>query len=120
MTIPANTAMDYADAKAALKAMAAGVTKLMDGINKLNSLLDPPTSKLPVDPKDPRNFYPLGTKSHKLTERGAEVIYRLFDLGFTPHAAGKAMGISFIAAQGRQAKWTAAGGFSRKPAVLED
>jgi hypothetical protein len=53
------------------------------------------------------------TESGKLTKRGVEVCYRLYDLGKSPPAVACLMGISLKAATNRIKLWQAAGGHER-------
>jgi hypothetical protein len=68
-------------------------TELQDDLHPLNSL----------------NRYDDG----RLTERGAETIYRLFDMGKSPMAAAYLMDLSIAAAKNRLKLWHAAGGKDR-------
>jgi hypothetical protein len=79
-------------------------------IERLRGLLHASEDLPTFNPKDPRNKSPDG----KLTPRGVEVCYRLFDKGKTRYAVKEAMGISFGAATHRLKAWTKAGGTSRK------
>ena len=85
---------------------------LIDGIqselDRLRGLLEPPTVKF--DPKDPRNK----TADGRLTPRGVEICYRLFEEGKTRYAVSQAMNISYGAASHRQTAWKKVGGASRK------
>jgi hypothetical protein len=60
-------------------------------------------------PRDPLNQY----DDKRLTKRGEEVCYRLFDQGKPPMALALLMGISLAAARKRQRMWLAAGGTTR-------
>jgi hypothetical protein len=62
-----------------------------------------------IDPKDPRNKL----SNQKLTERGVEVCYRLFDAGKSRYAVGALMEISFSAAKHRYELWLELGGAKR-------
>ena len=78
-------------------------------LERLRGLLQSKT--LPTfNPKDARNKTPDG----KLTPRGVEVCYRLFDQGKTRYAVKEAMGISFGAATHRLHAWNKAGGTNRQ------
>ena len=48
-----------------------------------------------------------------LTKRGAEICYRLFDLGKSPMAVAYLMGMTLRSAERRQRSWSKAGGASR-------
>ena len=76
-------------------------------LDRLRGLLEP---RLPeFDPKDPRNKASDG----KLTSRGVEICYRLFDKGATRYAVSRAMNISFGAASHRLKAWQKVGGTAR-------
>lgn len=75
-------------------------------------LADPLTG---IDPRDPRNK--LADK--KLSDRGIEVCYRLFDAGKTRYAVAELMDISFSAANYRYDIWTHAGGSNRTCGTLD-
>lgn len=77
-------------------------------LERLRGLLEPRSPEF--DPGDPRNKAADG----KLTPRGVEICYRLFDKGETRYAVSRAMSISFGAASHRQTAWRKAGGVSRK------
>lgn len=72
--------------------------------------------KLPTlaDGLDPRN-----KNGVNLTERGAEMIYRLFDDGAGYNRAAKTMNISQGAAKNRKAVWTKLGGLERQKRILD-
>lgn len=70
---------------------------------------------LELDPKDPRNKFPDG----KLTPRGVEVCYALFDAGRTRYAVAEAMAISYGAATHRLDAWKKAGGSERQKLSLD-
>ncbi|WP_316181367.1 MULTISPECIES: hypothetical protein [unclassified Bradyrhizobium] len=94
------------------------ITSLIDSIqeklDQLRGLIQP--SGIEVDdPKDPRNKLPDG----KLTERGVEVCYRLFDAGMTRYAVKEAMGISYGAATHRMDAWKKAGGHNRPKMAID-
>ena len=76
-------------------------------LDRLRGLLLPRSPAF--DPGDPRNKYDDG----KLTPRGVEICYRLFDEGATRYAVSRAMNISFGAASHRQTAWKKAGGAAR-------
>lgn len=83
------------------------INSLQADLDRLRSLIRP--EPLEFDPMDPRNKMPDG----KLTERGVEVCYRLFDEGKTRYAVAKAMDISFGAATHRQHAWRKARGLDQ-------
>lgn len=67
-----------------------------------------------VDGLDPRN-----KNGVNLTDRGAEIIYRLFDDGAGYNRAAKTLGISQGAAKNRKAVWTKLGGTNRQKRILD-
>ena len=67
------------------------------------------------DPMDPRNKKP----SKQLSERGVEVLYRLYDRGATPKTAAALIGVSHSTAQYRHEWWEASGGINRERRHLE-
>lgn len=62
-----------------------------------------------LDPKSPLN-----KRGKNLSERGVEVVYRLYDAGKTRHAVAAALDISFGAADHRHRTWLLAGGKQRQ------
>jgi len=54
-----------------------------------------------------------------LTERGVEILYRLFDDGAGYNRASKALGITQTAARNRKGLWEKKGGLERARAVLD-
>ncbi len=94
----------------------AAVQKITAAVSALRQIL---ASATPVafDPLDPANKYEVGGLE-KLTPRGIEICYRLFDQGLTRYAVGQAMNISFGAATHRFAAWQKAGGVNRSKQVL--
>ena len=82
------------------EAILSAIDSIQERLERLRGLIQP--SKMEVDdPKDPRNKLPDG----KLTQRGVEVCYRLFDAGMTRYAIKEAMGISYGAATHRMDAW---------------
>lgn len=61
-----------------------------------------------------QNGYDGGPSTGHLTKRGAEICYRLFDLGKSSIAVAYLMGISWQAAKLRQKRWNEAGGVHRQ------
>jgi hypothetical protein len=61
---------------------------------------------------DPANKYQVGGLE-KLTKRGVEICYRLFDAGKTRYAVASLMKISFGAATHRYKAWEKEGGLNR-------
>ena len=77
-------------------------------LDRLRGLIQPQGPEF--EPKDPRNK----TADGKLTPRGVEICYRLFDSGKTRYAVATAMGISFGAASYRLGAWQKVGGSNRE------
>ena len=84
-----------------------------DNLKRLRALLQPQATPN-FDPKDPCNK---GADS-KLTARGVEICYRLFESGKTRYGVASAMGISHKAATHRFAAWKKAGGSNREKMPL--
>lgn len=82
-------------------------------LDRLRGLIQP--QALQFDTKDPRNKYSDG----KLTPRGVEICYRLFDKGATRYAVSRDMNISFGAASHRQTAWKKVGGAARSKVRLD-
>jgi hypothetical protein len=82
-----------------------------EDIGRLNGELDLEGTGLTgiFDPSWPENRYDRG----RLTPRGAEICYRLFDAGKSPIAVAHLMGISLAASRRRQRMWSDAGGAAR-------
>lgn len=89
------------------------IDTIQDQLNRLRGLLLPTTYDF--DPRDPLNKLPDG----KLTSRGVETCYRLFDSGKTRYAVKEAMDISFGAATHRFHAWQKIGGSNREKQKLE-
>ena len=103
----------------AIDSITAGLERVMTGFANLKSLLAPVPEAIDgseINPRDPANKVEGG---NKLTERGVEVCYRLFDTGHTKYAVGVAMKISFGAAKHRFEAWQKAGGFDRQKLPLD-
>jgi hypothetical protein len=101
----------------AIDNITAGLERVMTGFANLKSLLAPipDTSDGPeIDPRDPTNKLENG----KLSDRGVEVCYRLFDAGKSRYAVGAEMEISFGAATHRFEAWKKAGGLNREKLSL--
>lgn len=62
-----------------------------------------------TDPRHPANQYDDG----RLTRRGQEVCYRLFDQGLSPMAVAHLMGLKLTSARTRQRRWLDIGGKER-------
>jgi hypothetical protein len=87
------------------------------GITKKSLLAPVPggADELGIDPGEPANKL----ESGKLTDRGVEVCYRLFDAGKSRNAVRAEMEISFGAATHRFEAWKKAGGLDRKKQTLD-
>jgi DNA-binding NarL/FixJ family response regulator len=94
--------------------------RVMAGFITLKSLLLPEAKAetADFDPKDPANKYEIGGLM-KLTPRGIEICYRLFDAGKSRYAVATLMGISFGAATHRLDAWKKLGGVERIKQLLE-
>lgn len=105
---------------AALDTISAGMDKMAAGIATLRQLLSPDQTPTDVgfDPKDPLNKFEVGGLE-KLTPRGVEICYRLFDKGMTRYGVAQAMDISFGAATHRHGAWQKAGGLERVKQPLD-
>jgi hypothetical protein len=91
------------------------IERIRGDLDRLQGLVQP--QKPDFDPMDPRNKL----RDGKLTRRGVEICYRLFDRGSNRYAVAEAMGISFGAATHRLQAWTDAGGQERaKMPLLDD
>ncbi|GJG96659.1 hypothetical protein [Cupriavidus pauculus] len=93
----------------------AGLERAMSGMQELKALLSESEPKPEFDPKDPSNKYPDG----KLTARGIEVCYRLFEAGYTRYKVAALMGIAFNSADNRYHTWKHLGGADRVKMPLE-
>jgi DNA-binding NarL/FixJ family response regulator len=104
----------------ALDNIADSLERLVAGVQTLRSHLLPECSPAPVqfDPKDPANKFEVGGLM-KLTPRGIEICYRLFDAGMSRYAVAQLMNISFGAASHRLAAWKNLGGPNRVKQPLE-
>lgn len=89
------------------------IDSIQSQLERLRRLVQP--QDFDFDPKDPRNKLPDG----KLTPRGVEVCYRLFDAGKTRYAVAEAMGISYGAATHRLDAWEKVGGAGREKAPID-
>ena len=96
--------MDMSTSQAAM----ATVTAIRFELDRLETLLSP-LAKAKLDPLDPRNKY-----GDKLTERGGEVCFRLFDDGVSIYGVHLAMKISYGGAKYRHQMWIKEGGADRK------
>ncbi|WP_250530499.1 hypothetical protein [Caballeronia sp. ATUFL_F1_KS4A] len=98
----------------AIDAVTSALERALTGLQTLRTLLIQPEPPAEFDPKDPANKF----KDGKLTPRGAEICYRLFDAGHTRYAVGALMDISFSAATNRYYSWRDAGGIAREKQPL--
>lgn len=65
-------------------------------------------------PDEEQRWHPLNQYDNKrLTQRGEEICYRLFDKGKLPMAVAHLLGISLKAARKRHGMWRASGGAGR-------
>ena len=74
------TGYDPVAVAAAFDTITDALERVMAGIANLKSILLPETDTADFDPKDPANKYEIGGLM-KLTPRGVEICYRLFDAG---------------------------------------
>jgi DNA-binding NarL/FixJ family response regulator len=116
------TSLDTEQGRGQMLDQIAALKKTIDsviaGLNSLEAQLrrpEPANILAGIDPKDPRNKQSNG----KLTERGIEICYRLFDSGKSRYAVATAMDISFSAAEHRIARWHQLGGVQRSPQPLD-
>lgn len=105
----ANSPNRSAEIKATALALIANIES---GLKSLRQLLDDGSES--SDPSDPLNKLPDG----KLTSRGVETCYRLFDQDKGRYAVAQLMGISFGAATHRFRAWEKVGGKSRSKTSL--
>jgi hypothetical protein len=98
----------------AIDTVSSALERAVIGLQNLKTLLVQPEPPAEFDPKDPANKFTDG----KLTPRGVEICYRLFDAGNTRYAVGALMDISFSAADNRFNAWQHAGGFEREKQPL--
>ncbi|WP_429819068.1 hypothetical protein [Ensifer sp. B1-9] len=114
------TTTETAQVCKALDDIASALERALAGITTLRSLFSPDDKKQEsdFDPKDPRNKYEIGGLM-KLTDRGIEICYRLFDAGKTRYAVKELMDISFGAADHRFKAWEKAGGVNREKMPLD-
>ena len=105
----------------ALDEVIAGLQRTITGLNMLREAGPVPeeADREDFDPKDPANKYEIGGLE-KLTPRGAEICYRLFDAGKSRYAVADLMGISFGAANHRYGSWLKAGGAQRRRMPLSN
>jgi len=98
-----------------LKSLESRIGKLLNvrrnDIHMVNEQLDLEGTELigPLHPSRPENRYGNG----RLTPRGIETCYRLFDIGKSPMTVSHLMRLSLSATRRRQHLWTASGGAKR-------
>ncbi len=104
----------------AIDDITAGLERVTAGFITLKSLLMPKAvaESAEFDPKDPANKHEIGGLM-KLTSRGAEICYRLFDAGKSRYAVASLMDISFGAATHRHEAWKRLGGVNRTKQPLD-
>lgn len=88
--------------------------KIIQDAQRVRALIQPKAADI-GDPKDPRNK----TVDGKLTPRGVEVLYRMFDQGLTRYAAADALSVSYAACSHRFGTYQKAGGKSRKRVSID-
>jgi hypothetical protein len=100
-----------------LKVRALGKQR-QERIKVLNSEISLKATKLngDRDPQHPLSKYDDG----RLTKRGVEICYQLFDMGKSAMAVAHLTGLSLGAARKRRKMWAAAGGASRAKANVEE
>ncbi len=114
------TGYDPAALAAAFDTITDALERVMTGIANLKNTLLPEgeTEIADIDPKDPANKYEVGGLM-KLTPRGVEICYRLFDAGKRRYAVKTLMDISFGAATHRYEAWQKLGGVNRVKQPLD-
>jgi hypothetical protein len=113
-------AYSHADVAQAMDNIADALERVMAGIASLKNILLPEaeTAMVDFDPKDPTNKFEVGGQM-KLTPRGIEICYRLFDAGKSRYSVATLMGVSFGAATHRLDAWQKLGGVNRVKQPLE-
>jgi hypothetical protein len=99
----------------AIDSITAGLERVTSGFQTLKSLLMSPAPAMELDPKAADNKYTDG----KLTPKGVEICYRLFDSGKTRYAVAALMDISFGGADHRYEAWKSLGGVARIKQPIE-
>jgi DNA-binding NarL/FixJ family response regulator len=104
----------------AIDDITAGLERVTAGFINLKSLLVPTAvaDTAEFDPKDPANKHEIGGLM-KLTSRGAEICFRLFDAGKSRYAVASLMDISFGAVTHRHEAWKKLGGANRTKQLLD-
>jgi hypothetical protein len=107
------------DIKALERRIRSLVRARRDEIAQLNAELSLEGTELTglFDPRWPENRYGTG---QRLTPRGVETCYLLFDLGKSPLAVAHLVGLSLTATRRRQQMWRALGGLDRERRPLAD
>jgi hypothetical protein len=95
------------------------VRKRREDIKLLNSELSLRDTELVgvFDPRWPENRY---DERARLTPRGIEICYRLFDLGKSAVAVAHLMGLSLASARRREKQWWTLGGAERQARALAE
>lgn len=103
-----------ADLRALKRRIIALMKKRKADIATLNAELSLEGTELneELHPRHPLNQYANG----RLTRRGEEICYRLFDLGKSQHATAQLMGLALPSIRARFRKWRQIGGRKRKRA----
>jgi hypothetical protein len=111
---PSSNAYNPTAVAEAIDVITDGLGRMMAGFTSLRSAVLPEadTRLADFDPKDPANKHEVGGLM-KLTPRGTEICYRLFDAGKSRYAVATLMGISFGAATHRLDAWKKLGGVNR-------
>lgn len=113
MSKPAHT-VDLKVLLETLDTTAQALERASAGLQTLRTILTQAEEPAEFNPRDPANKFSDG----KLTQRGIEICYRLFDAGHTRYAVGELMEISFSAANNRWHAWQHAGGARREKQAL--
>lgn len=100
-----------ADLRALKRRIVALIKKRKAAIKSLNAELSLEGTELTgeLHPRHPLNQYANG----RLTGRGEEICYRLFDSGKSHHATAQLMGLTIISIRSRYKKWERLGGRER-------
>jgi hypothetical protein len=117
---PTAQAFDSAAVAEAIENITDALERASAGLTTLKTLLipEPHADTTDFDPKDPANKYEVGGLM-KLTPRGIEICYRLFDAGKSRYAVASLMDISFGAATHRLDAWKKLGGTDRIKLPIE-
>jgi hypothetical protein len=110
-----NTTHQPAALAAAIDDITAGLERVLAGFANLKAMLVEGAEVPEFDPRDPANKFADG----KLTPRGVEICYRLFDAGKTRYSVKEEMNISFSAATHRYEAWKKEGGINRSKQALD-